>query len=809
MENNDIKFNPNNISGNKADDIINLRELLAKYFRRWYWFVLTVIVALGVAFVYIRSLNVKYQVQTVILLRNDESSPNISQMALMENLGFMGVSKEVDDEIQVISSKKIIKQALDSLNLYTEYFVKDGLKYVEMYPDIPFRLNVTGDYLEALKYPIEFYVKEHNGNYKVNVKARKRFNVNIKINNIQEAFETPAGKFNFLATSLPDKDTKYKIVLHPMKNLVESYAGRMSAGTVNKQSNAIKVSMVDANTAKAEDFLNKVVELYNLDAITDKNIIATNTANFINGRLDIITKELFEVESDVENYKRSNQLTDLSSEATLYLETASAYEKRLTELEIQLNMVNSVENYIKNNKNTGALIPSNLITDDPSLARSVQEYNIAALERMKLAQTASEKNPALIQLEQQIAALRENVLASVNSVKSGIQIARNNILRQDSQFSSKISNVPTQERQFLEIKRQQEIKQTLYLFLSQKREETALNLASTAPVARTIDRAYASLTPVSPKTMVIYLVALMIGLLIPFLVIYIKDLINNKIEDQKEFQNLIKAPYLASIGATRDAENDVVVVSEGKVTPIVEMFRLLRTNLQFIIGPKKSPVILITSSMSGEGKSFVSINLAMTLALMKKKVILVGMDVRSPMLGEYMHLTKQNGVTIYLSDESVTPEDVIISSGYHEYMDVLPAGPVPPNPAELILSPRLDELIEYVKERYDYVIMDTAPIGLVSDTYMLNRFADNSIYVARQDYTPKDTTDFINEIFYEKRLNGMGVILNGTSSVSSYGYAYGYGVGTNKKKKYKLPRISFDEKLREYVKHLEEKRKKK
>lgn len=792
MDNNQTKYNQNGSS----DDIINIRELLLKYLSRWYWFVLALIIAFIIAFLFIRSSEVKYQIQTVILLRNDKSSPAVSQMALMESLGLNGMSKEVEDEIQVISSKKIINQAIDSLNLQVEYFEKNGLRYNKMYKDQPFRLNLSRDFLDSLKYNIHIHVKENNGSYNVVVEAKKRFESKFKLNNIQEPFQTPAGTFNFVATARPQPDTDYKIIIYPIKNLVEGYSGRLSVGTVNKQSNAIKLSIIDSNISIAEDFLNKVVELYNLDAIVDKNIIARNTANFIQDRLGIITKELFDVESDVENYKRSNKLTDLSSEATLYLETASAYEKRLTELETQLNMVNSVENYIKNSKNADALIPANVITDDPSLAISIQEYNLAVLERMKLAQSANEKNPALIQADQQIAALRNNVLASVSSVKSGIQIARNDVLRQGTQFNSKISNVPKQERQFLEIKRQQEIKQNLYLFLSQKREETALSLASTAPAARTIDKAYASLQPVAPKGRIIYLVALMIGLLVPFLFIYLKDLINNKIEDQKEFQRLIKAPYLGSIGRSR--ENETIIVTEGKTTPIVEMFRLVRTNLQFIIGGKKSPVILVTSSFTGEGKTFISVNLAMSLALMKKKVLVVGMDIRSPMLGEYLHLPQNSGMTIYLSDSSVKPSDVILPSGWHEYLDAAPAGPVPPNPSELIMNPRLEDFFAYAKERYDYIVVDTAPIGMVSDTYLLNRIADNSIYVARQKYTPKDAMELINEVYDENRLNSMGVVLNGTSSTSS-GYGYGYGYGSNQQRKYKIPGITFDEKLRAYI----------
>lgn len=790
-------INPHNGSGDYDNEIINVRELLFKYLRRWYWFVLAIIIAVIIAFVYIKSAQTKYQVQTVILLRNDNSSSNISQMAF-EGLGLGGVSKEVEDEIQVISSKKLIKQAIDSLQLQVQCFEKNGLKYIDRYNKKTLELNLSDYFLDTLSFKLDFFVKESAGKFKVEVEAANRFKSHYTLNNIQESFETPAGIFNFTATTLPEKGKKIKISIYPINSLVGSYSTRLNVSTVNKKSNAINLSLVESNIPKAEDFLNKIVYLYNLDAIIDKNIIARNTANFINERLNIITKELFDVESEVEGYKRANNLTDLSSEATLYLNTASEYEKKLTELDIQLNMVNAVESYIDKSKNDDVLIPANVITEDVSLAKSIQEYNMAVLEKMKLSQTASEKNPAFVLADQQISALKANVLASVNSVKSGIQIARADVIKRGTQFTSKIKSVPTQERQFLEIKRQQEIKQTLYLFLSQKREETALSLASTAPAARTIDKAYASLEPVAPKKKIILLVALMLGVVVPFLFIYLKELINNKVKDSKEFQRLVRAPYLGSIGTSR--ENERVIVREGKTTPIVEMFRLLRTNLNFILSPsKKSSVILVTSSFTGEGKSFISINLAMSLALINKKVLLVGMDIRSPMLGEYLNLpNRSEGITVYLANDSVKLEDIIFPSGFHQNFEVMPAGPVPPNPAELIMSPRLDKAIEELRTMYDYIIVDTAPIGMVSDTYLLNRIADASVFVSRQNYTPKDSITLINEIYENKRLNGLGVVLNGISSTDS-GYGYGYGYGQKNIKKYKLPGLTFEDKLRNLI----------
>ncbi|VBB48649.1 Capsular exopolysaccharide family protein [uncultured Paludibacter sp.] len=785
----------NNI-GNANMDVVNLRDLLIRYLKKWYWFLLAIIIAFILAFFYLKSTDVKYNIQTTIMLRNDDNTSGGDQMAMLESLGLFNASKSLEDEIQVINSHKIIGQAIDSLELQTEYYEKDGLKYVEKYANLPIKLVIPPYYTDTLKRKIQIYLKEKGGSYIVKFKYGN-FRQTYKLSNIQEPFKTPAGELKFQVIKASKEYKKYKILVYPMKNLVASYSSKIQAGAVNKLStNTIKISMVESNVKKAEDFLNKLVELYNLDAISDKNLIATNTARFLTDRLALITQELFTVESDVEKYKKSNSITDISSEASIYLQSSSEYGKKIADLETQLKLIQYIDGYIKNDKNQYSLIPANIGIEDQGLVSLIQTYNTAILDRMRLVKTSNENNPALIDLEEQIKALRSNIISSVNNVKSGLVISKNDVTRREMEFNSRIRAVPTQERQFLEIKRQQEIKQNLYLFLSQKREENALALASTAPAARTIDKAYASLAPVSPKKMMIYLVALILGLLVPFLIIYLRDLINNKIEDAKEFQKIVKAPYLGNICISREAER--VVVEEGKVTPIVEMFRLIRTNLQFMTASKKSPAILVTSTISGEGKSFISINLAMSFALMKKKVILVGMDIRNPMLGEYMHIPKKNGLTVYLSDDSYQVNDIIMPSGFHNYLDVIPAGPVPPNPSELLMSSRLDELMEELRKEYDYIIVDSAPIGMVSDTYLLSRVVDNSVFVARQDYTPNDSCQLINDIYEEKRLNDMGVVLNGTPATSSYGYGYGYGYGSDYRRKQSqkaAPKITFGDKV--------------
>ena len=781
-----------------GQETINVRDLLFRYLRKWYWFVFAVIIAFTVAWVYLKTVNTKYSVLTTIMLRNDEAgSASNEQQAIMESMGLFSGSKALEDEIQVINSHKIIKQAIDSLNLYTEYFKKSELKYVEEYKTTPFELVLPPHYTDTLKSRIEMYVKIDDGTQTVKLKSGT-FEETYKLTNLQEPFNTPLGQFRF-QTKGNVKNAKYKLYVYPTKVLVALYSSKIQAGSINKQSmNVIKISMIESNIKKAEDFLNTVVELYNLDAIVDKNLVATNTATFLNYQLDKIKSELNSVESDVERYKKTEGITDIPSEAGIYLQSSSEYGKKTAEFETQLRLIQYIEEYITNNKNLYNLIPTNIGIQDDGLVDIILEYNKAILERMKLLKTTNKNNPTLLQAEEQIDAMRANILSTINSVKGGLTISRRDVSRKEAEFKSRIKAVPTQERQFLEIKRQQEITQNLYVFLYQKRIENALKLASTASAARTIDKAYPSLTPVSPKTSMIYLMAMILGLLVPFLYIYLKDLINNKIEDTKEFQKTIKAPFLGNICISREQER--VVVEEGKVTPIVEMFRLIRTNLQFMTAAKKSPVILVTSTISGEGKSFISINLAMSFALMKKKVVVVGLDIRNPMLGEYMHIPKEKGITLYLSDPTYQAKDIIVPSKFHAFLDVIPAGPIPPNPSELLMSTRLEELIELLKKDYEYIIIDSAPIGVVSDTYILSRIIDNSVFVARQDYTPHESCQLINDIYEEKKLKEMGVVLNGTSAASGYGYGYGYGSDYRRKQNQKAaPKFTFGDKINDLI----------
>lgn len=776
MENNNIA---SSLTENN-NETIDLRELIRKYLRKWPWFIVSIVVCFLVASFYLKIAHPKYQVQATILLRNQNTTPELSNMTLFNNVGLMGISKEVEDEIQVLSSKTLMKQVIDSLEIQTEYYIKNGLRYDEIYPETPIKLIVAENFIDSLKYPLTLQLKRTKKGYSINLKYGKKITKKYELPQLSSSFSTPLGELKLLEIKPLENGESIKIITYPQRMLIAKYSSTITTATVNKNSNVISITTVSASPKKAEVILNKLIELYNLDATFDKNMVLSNSADFIENRLKLISGELLDVELNVENYKKKNNLTDISSEAQLYLETASDYQKKLAEIETQINLITYVESYLTDASNQFELLPVNIGIQDVALVKLIDDYNLALLERTKILRSSNKNNPVIAQMEQQINGLKQTIISSIKNINNSLSISKNNLLKQESEFISKIKNIPTQERQYLEIKRQQQIKEELYLFLLQKREENALNLASTIPSARIIDAAYTG-NMVAPKRLIIFLLAFILALALPVAIIYLKEILNNTITDRKEFQKLVQVPYLGSVGLTK--ELDKIVVQEGKTTPIAEMFRLIRTNLQFMLpSDKKSPVILITSTISGEGKTFVAVNLAMSFALMKKKVILIGLDIRNPMLDEYLQLPKDKGITIFLSDSNCQIKDIIHPSGIHPYLDVIMAGPIPPNPDELLMNSRLDELIDELRKQYDYIILDTSPIGIVSDTFLLDRISDINICIARQNYSPREVCHLINTTYESKKFKNMAVILNGTDNISSYGYGlYKYHYG----KKYK------------------------
>ena len=558
--------------------------------------------------------------------------------------------------------------------------------------------------------------------------------------------------------------------------VAKGYCSSLSIAPTSKTTSVAVISLKNSSLQCGQDFINQLLEMYNRNTNNDKNEIAQKTAEFIDERISIISKELGSTEADLETFKRDAGITDLTSEAQIALAGNAEYEKKSVENRTQISLVNDLRKYLRGNEYE--VLPSNVGLQDAALIGAIERYNEMLVERKRLLRTSTENNPAIVNLDTSIRAMKANVQATLEGTLQGLMITKSSLDREASRYSRRISNAPGQERAYVSIARQQEIKAGLYLMLLQKREENAIALAATANNAKIIDEAIADDIPVSPKRSMIYLIALVLGIGIPVGIIYLIELTKFKIEGRADVEKLTSVPVVGDIPLTeeKNEKNGSIAVFENKNNLMSETFRNVRTNLQFMLDNDQK-VILVTSTVSGEGKSFVSANLAISLSLLGKKVVIVGLDIRKPGLNKVFHLSnKEKGITQYLSNPETDLMELVQPSDINKNLFILPGGAVPPNPTELLARNGLDKAIETLKKHFDYVIMDTAPIGMVTDTLLIGRVADLSVYVCRADYTHKAEYTLINELSIEKKLPNLCTVINGVDlKKRKYGYYYGYG----------------------------------
>ena len=558
--------------------------------------------------------------------------------------------------------------------------------------------------------------------------------------------------------------------------VAKGYCNSLSIAPTSKTTSVAVISLKNSSLQRGQDFINQLLEMYNRNTNNDKNEIAQKTAEFIDERIGIISKELGSTEADLESFKRDAGITDLTSEAQIALAGNAEYEKKSVENRTQISLVNDLRKYLRSNEYE--VLPSNVGLQDAALIGAIERYNEMLVERKRLLRTSTENNPAIVNLDTSIRAMKANVQATLEGTLQGLMITKSNLDREASRYSRRISNAPGQERAYVSIARQQEIKAGLYLMLLQKREENAIALAATANNAKIIDEAIADDIPVSPKRPMIYLIALVLGVGIPVGIIYLIELTKFKIEGRADVEKLTSVPVVGDIPLTdeKNDKNGSIAVFENKNNLMSETFRNIRTNLQFMLDNDQK-VILVTSTVSGEGKSFVSSNLAISLSLLGKKVVIVGLDIRKPGLNKVFNLSsKEKGITQYLANPEMDLMSLIQQSDVNKNLYILPGGTVPPNPTELLARDGLDKAIEILKKNFDYVILDTAPIGMVTDTLLIGRVADLSAYVCRTDYTHKAEYTLINELYHEKKLPNLCTIINGVDlKRRKYGYYYGYG----------------------------------
>lgn len=771
--------------GEQSEEQVNIQELLFRYLIHWPWFVVSIIICIACAWGYLRLTTPIYNISATVLIKDEKKGGGASMSSELEKMGlegFVSSSSNVDNEIEVLRSKSLAREVVNNLGLFVTYMDEDEFPSKELYHTSPVLVSLTHQEADKLPGRMEInMILQPTGALGVQITVGEK-EYRKQFDKLPAVFPTDEGTIAFFANNdtlsavCPENITKERHItafINRPFSVLKEYVSFLSIAPTSKTTSVVVISLENTNTRRGRDYINKLLEMYNINANNDKNEVAQKTAEFIDERIGIISKELGSTEQDLENFKRSAGITDLSSEAQIALTGNAEYEKKRVENQTQINLVMDLQRYMKGNEYE--VLPSNIGLQDAASAGAIDRYNQMLVERKRLLRTSTENNPTIINLDTSIRAMRTNVQATLDATLKGLQITKEDLAREASRYSRRINDAPTQERQFVSIARQQEIKSGLYLMLLQKREENAITLAATANNAKIIDEALADDNPISPKKTIVYLAALVLGVGLPVGVIYLIGLTKFKIEGRADVEKLTSLPVVGDIPLA-DEKTGSIAVFENQNNLMSETFRNVRTNLQFMLENGKN-VILVTSTISGEGKSFISANLAISLSLLGKKVVIVGLDIRKPGLNKVFNIPKkEHGITQYLTNTTANLMDFVQPSDINKNLFILPGGTVPPNPTELLARGGLEKAIETLKANFDYVILDTAPVGMVTDTLLIGRVADLSVYVCRADYTHKAEFTLINELAENNKLPNLCIAVNGLDLNSrKYGYYYGYG----------------------------------
>lgn len=761
----------------------------------WYWFILSLVICGGLGAIYLRYATPKYQSTAKLLIKDDDSNSKRGQsLQNMTNLGIISNSAGIDNEMEILTSHSIAEDAIRDLKLYVDYSTKGRIKDIILYRDQPLNVDIDRAHLERLNQPVDLTITRNgttyivSGTYSVPTDENENesegpFSLNRKFTSLPATIATRAGIITISSNnghSLHDGQTLKVEVLSP-KMASNKYVGELQVAQTSKTTSIAQLQLTDEVPQRSLDYLKQLAIVYNRQANEDKNIVALRTEKFINSRLQKINAELGKTEGQLQNYKQQNGMVELKLNAGNAVTNQNESELKLADIQTQIELFSTIAQEVESSsRNLSQVIPSNVGLDDQSSTSLINKYNELVLERNRLLRSASENSPVVEPLTAQIRELNGNIRRAISTARQNLQIQRDALAAQVSKFNEQVAETPQQERMLTQIGRQQEVKSGLYLMLLQKREENSISLAATADKGKLIDDPQL-VGKISPKSAIIMLIALLLGLAIPALVIFLLQLFRYKIEGHEDVARLTKLPIIADVAiASNTAKGKAdIVVHENQNNQMEEIFRSLRTNLQFMLHEGQK-VVLFTSSTSGEGKTFTAANLSVSFGLLGKKVILVGLDIRRPRLAELFGINDhRHGITNLLVKDAPTAADVqeqILPSGVNKNLDLLMAGPIPPNPAELIARSSLEAIIKALKDKYDYIMIDTAPVGLVTDTLQIARVADASIYMCRADYTPKSNFELINALANEKKLPNMAMVLNGIDmSKKKYGYYYGYG----------------------------------
>lgn len=779
-----------NNSSNKNDQGLNIVDLFMYLASQWKWFLLSILICGGIAWYnYARAPLVYFRSATVII-KDPSNKASTSGLDRFDNF----INKvNVANEILQFRSKKLMREVVQRVHADVSYQIKDGLRSNELYNESPVLVSLPDalpeqsfSFTMTLKDAKTVTLSDFSG-----IEAKPSYEVALNDTvAIIEGMNVVVTATNYLRDSW--LNTPIRVQKLPVESMVNYYKNALGIQQEEEEASILTLALKDSSPARAEDVLNTLITVYNEEAIKEKNQVAVNTANFINERLIIIERELGNVESNLESFKQRNQIVDIASSAGMYMTESQKYNADAMELETQLRLANFIKDYLTDPSKETDLIPSNTGISDMNIENQISLYNAAKLKRDHLIDDSSVNNPVVQELNNSLRAMKQSIIRAVDNMIVSLNVKRNDAQNREMRAQDRVTAIPTKERQMLSIERQQKIKEALYLFLLNKREENALSQAMADNNARVIDGAEGSNAPISPNRNRILLLGLLVGIALPGAVCLAILFMDTRVHGRKDIEGATSVPYLGEIPLDKEAMKDhrkkVMAVKEQGDDIVSEAFRILRTNMAFLSKKDKpAQVITFTSFNIGAGKTFIARNLSMSLAYMKKRVVMVDLDIRKGTLSRHFghyHV----GVTNYLSDNTVKVDDII---QHQEGFDLIPAGILAPNPAELLMDNRLDELINELRARYDYIIADNVPVGLIADATIANRIADLTIFVVRAGKLDRRQLPDIEKLYQEKKLKNMALVLNGANPERhgygySYGYGYGYGYGTKKKKTFFL-----------------------
>ncbi|MCF0213757.1 MAG: polysaccharide biosynthesis tyrosine autokinase [Muribaculaceae bacterium] len=759
------------------NDIIDIPGLLQEYARKWYLFVICIVCCVGLAFLYVKHRQPVYEVRANLLISQDEDKGGNSGIKAMfgDITGMFGAKGEVEDEVFLVSSHSVYRDAIKTLGINKKHVLHDGfLKKIFLYKDFPLDVTAPPAMADTLMATITFKVKvNEDGEVNTNVKINKKDAGDFEAKSLPQTIKTDYGTFVVNKTQAfpTGQSVKETIVYKGYNPAAEQIDKELNIYVANKKANVIAMSTESTDRQYAKDLLNTIISEYNNRGINDRNVKSQKTREFIEKRLNLLTSDLAETEKEIEDFKKRENMTDILLDVSSEKTRQSYIEQQLIKDQAVEEVFNMLLEFAKDPANKYSLMPSTTTTYESS-QNAVNGYNALILQRLDLIRNGSKAdNIQIKKIDDQLDMMRKTMIASLEQDRQAANMSTRDLTAKIAQSESKLGTVPYKERIYRSMERKQQLKEELYIFLLQRLEETSMTLANSIPKGVVVDEAFALADPKGVGNTMLLIIAFIFGLIAAPVILYVRKLIRNKFESKDELERLTKVPLLGEVCTSRSHES--LVVRPGGSTSVAELFRLIRTNLQFILNDRNDKVVLMTSTVSGEGKSFISINLASSLALLGKKVLLVGMDIRAPKLADYLPLMPKYGLTEYLSRTDIPLDQLILKNPVQEGLDIIVAGPVPPNPSELLLSTRVDELFAELRTMYDYIIVDSAPVGMVSDSFALSRISDATVYVCRANYTTLRDVRFFNDLYAEDRLKKMSLVVNGTSARKGYGYGYG------------------------------------